>query len=406
MRRNVIIVAVLASLTLASTSFAALPFGRFGGRADGVGAANALNGVVGLQGWALDDEGVRAVDILVDGVVDGRAIYGRSRPGVLAMYPGYPNADGAGYAYYLDTTHYLNGTHTVQPRVKSISGEISFLSPKVYQFFNDVHSLIPFGRIDFPQQHAELIGNCDIQHPRIYSVVDGLALDVGIQPEDTGVGYVELMIDRALWTNTRTGCYNSAATGGLSDCYGLPSFLAEQAWPGVKDAPHAGYRFVLDVGALVGSGLYTRGSHLLTIRAGDHADQDANIAEIPVFFGCAEDKPNHGSLGEIVYPVRALLYGGVITIKGWALDLEGVLAVDVYIDGTFAGQATYGLTSPATVQSRHPSYPGSAFAGWSFNYDTTKLANGHHSIQVKVRDFLLADYMIGEFDIRVGNWVP
>ncbi len=403
MRRNVIIVTVLACLALASVSWAAPPFGRFGGRPDG---GNGANGILYLQGWALDDDGVRYVDILVDGVVDGRAFYGRGRPGVLAQYPSYPNADGAGFAYSLDTTHYLNGVHTVQPRVKSLSGEIALLNARTFQFFNDTHSLHPFGRIDYPQQHAELFGRCNLGSARLYSVVDGLALDVGVQPEDTGVGYVELMIDRALWANSKVDCVNSAARGGLSDCYGLESFQAEREFPGVKDAPHAGFRFVLDVGALIGGGFYTEGAHLLTVRAGDHADQDANIAEIPVVFRCAEDTPNHGALGEIQYPIKALLYGGVITIQGWALDLEGVLAVDVYIDGSFVGQATYGLTSPAIVASRNPSYPSSAFAGYSFNFDTRTISNGRHSIQVKVRDFLLVDHVIGEFDFRVGNPTP
>ncbi len=399
MRRNVIIVAVLACVALASVSWAAPPFGRFGGRPDG---GNGANGILRLTGWALDDDGVRAVDFLVDGVVVGRAVYGRSRPGVLQQYPEFPNADGAGYAYSLDTTRFTNGLHTVQVRVTSVSGEVSFLNSRVFQFFNDTHSLVPFGRIDYPQAQLEMWGRCN-SGPPIYSVIDGYALDVGVQEEDTGVGYVELLIDRALWSNTRVNCNFVAAQGGLSNCYGMESFPIESEFPGVKNATHAGYRFVIDVGALVGSGFYARGNHLLTIRAGDHADQDANIAEQHVNFRCVEDLANQGAVGEIQYPIKALLYGGIISIKGWALDLQGVFAVDVYIDGVFRGQATYGLSSPAFVKSRNPSVPGHAFAGYSFDFDTTTLSNGRHTIEVKVRDFLLFDASIGKFDIRVGN---
>jgi N-acetylmuramoyl-L-alanine amidase len=400
MRRNVIIAAVLACVALASVSWAAPPFGRFGGRPDG---GNGANGILYLTGWALDDDGVRAVDFLVDGVVVGRAVYGRSRPGVLAQYPGYPNADGAGYAFSMDTTHFLNGLHTVQVRVTSVSGEVAFLNSRVFQFFNDTHSLVPFGRMDYPQAQLEIWGRCNLGSPRIYSVIDGFALDVGVQEEDTGVGYVELLIDRALWSNSRVNCVFSAAQGGLSNCHGLESFQIESEFPGVKNATHAGYRFVLDVGALIANGFYVQGNHLFTIRAGDHADQDANIAEQHVNFRCAEDVANHGAVGEIHYPIKALLYGGIITIRGWALDLEGVLAVDVYIDGVFRGQATYGLTSPVIVKSRNPSLPGSAFAGYSFAFDTTTLSNGTHSIEIKVRDFLLVDASIGKFNFRVGN---
>jgi hypothetical protein len=403
MRRNVIIVAVLACLALASASWAAPPFGRFGGRPDG---GNAGNGILRLYGWALDDDGVRYIDVLVDGVVAGRAVYGRSRPGVLEQFPTYPNADGAGWGFALDTTHYLNGLHTIQPRVKSLSGEVALLNAKVFQFFNDTHSLVPFGRIDFPEQGAELTGRCTLSSQRLWSVIDGNALDVGVQADDTGVGYVELLIDRALRANTKVDCVNDALRGGLTNCYGFETLGLETEYPQVKDAPHAGWRFAIDVGELVGSGKYARGSHLITIRAGDHSDQDANIAEFPVVFVCAEDQPNHAAVGEINYPFRGLLYGGVINIKGWALDLEGVLAVDIYIDGVFKGQATYGLTSPKTVLSRHPGIGGNAFAGYSFNFDTATISNGWHSIQVKVRDFLLVDHMIGEFPFRVANPNP
>lgn len=400
MRRNVLIVAVLACLAFASASTAAPPFGRFGGQ---VGGGNGASGVMPLTGWALDDEGVRAIDILVDGAVAGRATHGRSRPGVLAQFPEYPGSDGAGWAYLLDTTHYLNGLHTIQARVQSISGEVTFLNARRFQFLNNPHNLAPFGDIDFPQQHAQLYGRCNLASQRHFSVIDGYALDVGVQEEDTGVGYVELMIDRALWANTKTDCAFDSPKGGLSDCYGLESFDVEREFPWLKDSPHSRYRFVIDVGELIGSGLYTEGTHLLTIRAGDHGDQDANIAEIPVNFRCSENVSNHGSVGEIVYPFRGLLYGGDIDVRGWALDIEGVLAVDVYVDGAFVGQADYGLLSPGTVASRHPSVLGHANAGYSFILDTTTLSNGRHSIQVKVRDFLLYYAVIGEFDIRVGN---
>ena len=399
MRRNVLIVAVLACLALASGSWAA-PFGRFGGQ---VGGGNGASGMMPLHGWALDADGIHSIDILVDGVVVGRAAYGRSRPAVLAQYPAFPNADGAGFAFMLDTTHFLNGLHTIQPRAKSVSGAVSFLNARTFQFLNNPHNLAPFGKIQFPQPHAQLFGRCNLASARHLSVIDGYALDVGVQEEDTGVGYVELMIDRALWANTQTDCEFSTPKGGLSDCYGLESFDVEREFPWLKDSPHSRFRFVIDVGELIGNGFYTEGSHLLTIRAGDHADQDANIAEFPVQFRCSENVANHGSVGEILYPFRGLLYGGDIDVAGWALDIEGVLAVDVYVDGVFVGQADYGLLSPGTVASRHPTVVGHANAGYSFILDTTTLSNGRHSIQVKVRDFLLYYAVIGEFDIRVGN---
>src|SRR6185436_11267897 len=174
---------------------AATPFGQFGGQ---VGGGNAGDGQMAITGWALDDDGVLAVDILVDGVVIGRTNYGRARPGVAVRFPGYPDSAAAGFAYELDTTRFLNGQHTITPRVKSRAGEVVFLPSRSFTFINVEHNLAPFGGIEFPQQHAELRGNCDLNSPnRRFAVISGYALDAGVQDDDSGIGYVQLLIDRA-----------------------------------------------------------------------------------------------------------------------------------------------------------------------------------------------------------------
>src|SRR5687768_5423181 len=104
---------------------AAAPFGVFGGKVDG---GNAASGVVALHGWALDDDGVEAVDFVVaacappvtagrcnagQGFVAGRAGYGRARPGVTERFPGFPDTAAPGFGYLLDTTRYTNGLYRV-----------------------------------------------------------------------------------------------------------------------------------------------------------------------------------------------------------------------------------------------------------------------------------------------------
>src|SRR6185295_17229829 len=117
-----VILSAVAALLLASVpALAAPPFGSFGGI---VGGGNAGAGLIPLTGWALDDDGVLAVDILVDGVLAGRAFYSRARAGVTAKFPGYPDSAAPGFAFELDSTHYLNGLHTVTVRVKSKAGEV------------------------------------------------------------------------------------------------------------------------------------------------------------------------------------------------------------------------------------------------------------------------------------------
>ncbi|HEY0783066.1 MAG TPA: Ig-like domain-containing protein [Thermoanaerobaculia bacterium] len=409
MKRNVILAAIAVTLlALAPVPARATPFGSFGGK---VGGGNGASGLLQLQGWALADGGIAAVDILVDGVVVGRAQYGRARPQVQVLDPGFPDSPLAGYAYELNTTHFLNGNHPIQARAKAIDGSVAFLPPaRVFQFGNTAHDLVPFGQIEFPNYGAQLFGHCLTDPkttPRRYSVVSGYALDAGVQDLDTGIGYLELLIDGAIAANTRLDCTfdtKPGGTGGYTDCYGLPRPDIDVLFPGLKDGPTAGFRFVLDIGALVFNETYQPGRHLLSIRAGD-AFTVTKIAEMPVVFLCDDQLQNQGSIGAINIPRNGLLYSGTIQTSGWALDFDGVQLVDIFIDGVETGVATYGLANPY-ISGLYPSFPDSAAPGWTFALDTTTLSNGTHFIQVFVRDTQGVDTLIGKRSFVVANTQP
>lgn len=399
MKRNVILIAV-ALLLVSVPSWAAPPFGNFGGK---VGGGNSGAGLLPLHGWALDDNGIDYVDVLVDGVVAGRALYGRSRPRVTVQHPGFPDSALPGFAYELDTTRYLNGNHVVAIRVRSNTGELRTLNTKVFEFVNITQNLAPFGKIEFPKAQAEMRGNCNVQDPaRRYSVVSGYALDAGVQEDDTGVAYVELMIDRAIWSNSTQDCFYASTLGGSTNCYGVRRTDIEQSFPTLKDSPHSGYRFVLDIGELVAFWGYGPGNHLLTVRAADHFGQVTNIAEIPVTFTCDEDIDNELSIGDINTPRHGMLAGGVVQANGWAIDWEGVSAVLILVDGIYVGETTVGLPR-AGVNALHLGYPDSLAPGWQFALDTTRLANGRHVLDVIVRDDLGNETYIGKRDFTVSN---
>jgi N-acetylmuramoyl-L-alanine amidase len=422
MKRSVTLIlmtAVLASVP----AWAAPPFGSFGGI---VGGGNAGAGVLPIIGWALDDDGIAAVDILVDNAVVGRADYHRNRPRVAVLYPGYPDSAASGYAYFLDTTHFLNGNHRVTARALSKTGEYTTLNTKVIQFSNVTHNLMPFGKIEFPAPQAELRGNCKPNDPaRRYNVISGYALDAGVQEDDTGVGYVELLVDRALgpdltglnpltvnngW-NSRENCFFSNPLAGFTNCYGLRRLDLEPLFPGLKDAPHSGFRFLIDVGELIQppSGFtpfYFEGAHVLTIRAGDHFGQVATIAEIPVTFVCDEHLGNEEAVGQIDPTLAPYMQvSGNTTVTGWALDWEGVAKVSVLIDGIPIGDATLGLIRK-DVAGLYLGYPQSAAPGWQLTFDSTKISNGPHEIEVLVTDRLGVETFIGKRPFFTANPRP
>lgn len=374
------------------------PFGLIGKLQGG----NAASGVVALDGWALDDDGVESVDVTVDGVVVGRAVYGAASPDVAIVHPGFPGADEARFVFQLDTTRFLNGLHVVGGLVTADNGERGFLTPVTMELLNSSALLDPFGQIRRPLPQAELFGNCNLADPaRRLTVVRGFALDAGLTQHDTGVGYVELLVDGVIHASSKTDCFFDAATGGWTDCYGLREFGLERIFPGVLDAPHGGYRFVLDVGGLIAGLGYREGAHQISIRAGDVADQVAVLDTIPVTFRCDDDLDEDG-FGDIDLPVGGGFFGGVVMITGWALDPDGVDEVQIWVDGTLAGTATHGFSRPE-VAADHPGLPDSAAAGWTFVLDTRPLADGPHQLQLVVVDDLGRTTLAGERPFLVEN---
>jgi hypothetical protein len=430
MKRNIVLAAIVVAvvaLAAASPARAGQPFGSFGGR---VGGGNALDGSAPLFGWALADNGVLAVDVLVDGLIDGRAIYGRSRPGVGLLHPGFPDSALPGWVYNLDTTHYLNGLHTVSARVRSKLGETADLKGIRFQFNNSPSQLGPFGKIEFPNANAELFGDCtstcqnnlqagifpefpdgDIFIPqpftsRRYNVVSGWALDTGVNLNDSGIGYVELLIDRSLFSpsgySSKIGCYYRPETGGLSNCYGLRRQDISNLFPQLRDSIHSGFRFVLDVSQLINCGLYDPGQHTLTVRAGDQFGTVREIAEVPVTFSCADFGSNDPSVGSIDVPGNGLLYSGRVFVTGWALDFDGVTDVTALVDGVAIGSSGVTLARPG-VTALYPGYPNSDTPGYQITLNTRKLSNGVHKLQVIVSDTLGSDTLLGEVSFTVAN---
>jgi hypothetical protein len=74
---------------------------------------------------------------------------------------------------------------------------------------------------------------------------------------------------------------------------------------------------------------------------------------------------------------------GTTTVAGWAFDETAVAKVDVYVDGTIAGTATYGGSRPDVAQD-WPNAP--VNIGFTFSLNTATFPNGNHTIQVRASD--------------------
>lgn len=384
-----------------------------------LGGLNAGSGAIGMTGWALADTGVRRVTIQLDGVDIVEARYGGFRPLVEDQHPGFPDSSGAGFGVNFNSTDFSNGQHLLTAKVETFGGSIVIL-PAISQgqvvldgrlpvhFTNNTAILMPFGDINVPQRNANLFGVCDLENDnRRYTVISGWALDLGIELHDAGIGWVELMVDGVILSNSRTGCFFSPITGGLTNCYGLQRLDIETSYPFALDAPNSGYRFVLDIGELLNLG-YTQGRHTLGIRAGDLSNQAIEVAEIPVNFLCAENNGNEPSFGFIESPRPGRFWADLINFQGWALDWQGIANVELFVDGTSIGLASFGagLGGRPGVQGQFPGYPDSLAPVWRLsNFDTNNLTEGFHQVQARAVDNLGVTTIIGETTFFVNNVV-
>jgi len=79
-------------------------------------------------GWALTPQpntvptDGSTIIVWVDGVPLGNPVYNSYREDIVSLFPGYNNSNGAGGNFFLDTTKYLNGVHTIAWSVKDDAG--------------------------------------------------------------------------------------------------------------------------------------------------------------------------------------------------------------------------------------------------------------------------------------------
>lgn len=417
------------------------PFGYIDipGRAGVEGA----NGSFPVAGWALDDVEVNHIDILVDGqIVAGwvrgepsTAVYGTTRPDVQAAFPDVPSSLSSGYSANIDTTVLINGIHILSVWATDNQGASRELGTRTVQVINNGANLAPFGRIDFPLDKASLFcatipdPNAGFPSPctpelcgpdLLANVVNGWALDVGARLDAGQVSYVELLLDGQIIANTRTDCVQLGQA--LTNCYGVNRPDVAQLYSGYVNADNAGFNFtfLLLRSAGLSSGLIAiylptsdpdfqrlvgftfPGKHTIAIRAGDEEETVSQFGAMSVDILCDQLNGDQPAFGNIEAPSNyQYINGSAFEILGWAYDLQRVDSVEVDVDGQVVGNATYGLLRP-DVPVHDPRVP-TAYAGFSYILDTTRLSNTAHDLVIYVIDRLENRTEIGRRKFVVNN---
>src|SRR5437588_9864763 len=157
-----------------------------------------------------------------------------------------------------------------------------------------------------------------------------------------------------------------------ADRMSVPSILADRAVP----------RWVF---LSLNTSSLSSGSHTITVTATDSdGAPDSGSASVTVTVQATPptvwiDGPSQGST-----------VSGAVTIFGWAMDNASAVGtaisiVQVKVDGTVVGTATYGSSRP-DVCAVYPGRPGCPNVGYSFSLDTSTLSAGSHTITVTATD--------------------
>ena len=302
-----------------------------------------FSGTAYFGGWAIDKlSGVSQVAIAVDGVSYGLAQYGGSRADVCTAFPGEAGCPNVGWNFAFDTTRLADGPHTLAVTPLTAGGQYSTLSAS-FMVENTPGNVITLSTDQPGANSSALSGVANIGGWAISTTVPIATVAVTIDGID----------------------YGSAVYGGSRQdvC---------QAYPNRPSCPNVGWNFAVDTTSLV------NGVHILGIAAYTGTGQYAASTRV---FGVANpSSASPISIGiDIPSPQSSILLGQT-AFSGWAIENGAAITkVAIAIDGVQYGTATYGGTRD-DVCAVYPSDTTCPKVGWTLPVDTTRLADGQHTM--------------------------
>jgi hypothetical protein len=315
-----------------------------------------VSGIVAISGWAVDNAAavgtaISSVQVKVEGTIVGTATYGLNRPDVCAAYPARPGCPNVGYSFSLNTSSLSPGSHTITVTAADSDATPDAATSSVTV---NVQATPPTVYIDTPAPGGTVSGIVAITG---WAVDNAAAVGIAIRS-------VQVKVD---------GTVVGTATYGLS----RPDVCA--TYPGRPGCPNVGYSFSLNTSTL------SVGTHTITVTATD-SDGTPDSGSKSVTVTVQATPPTVW----IDAPAARSTVSGTVTVVGWAIDNTSAVgtaisSVQVKVDGTVVGTATYGLNR-ADVCAVYPGRPGCPNVGYSFSLNTSTLSTGAHTITVTATD--------------------
>jgi hypothetical protein len=90
-------------------------------------------------------------------------------------------------------------------------------------------------------------------------------------------------------------------------------------------------------------------------------------------------------IGNLENPSNGQTVSGITTIHGWAIDGKKVTKVELYVNGTYAGDIPYG-GSREDVRDVYPQYPSADLSGFGLIMNYSILSPGNYNIVVRLHN--------------------
>ena len=284
-----------------------------------------------VKGWALNQSGVKAINIYVDSKLIKSTTTGISRTDVKNVYPSYNDAK-SGYSTSIDLSSVAAGKRTLTVEQVGNDG-----SKKSIDTIINVSKLPPLIELDAPSYGTNVSGSVEVK---------GWALN------PSGVKAINIYVDSKLIKSTTTGISRTDV---------------KNVYPSYNDAK-SGYSTSIDLSSVAA------GKRTLTV---EQVGNDGSKKSIDTIINVSKLPP----LIELDAPSYGTNVSGSVEVKGWALNPSGVKAINIYVDSKLIKSTTTGI-SRTDVKNVYPSY-NDAKSGYSTSIDLSSVAAGKRTLTVE-----------------------
>ena len=286
-----------------------------------------------VKGWALNQSGVKAINIYVDSKLIKSTTTGISRTDVKNVYPSYNDAK-SGYSTSIDLSSVAAGKRTLTVEQVGNDG-----SKKSIDTIINVSKLPPLIELDAPSYGTNVSGSVEVK---------GWALN------PSGVKAINIYVDSKLIKSTTTGISRTDV---------------KNVYPSYNDAK-SGYSTSIDLSSVAA------GKRTLTV---EQVGNDGSKKSIDTIINVSK----LASVSAIDTPASSsTITSNKVTVSGWAVSASGVKEIKVYVDGKEKGTTKVGI-SRTDIGNIYSAYPNASKSGFSVNIDINDIAPGNKTFEIK-----------------------